>query len=71
LTAGAERQTSALLSVATAAGGVAAGTTSPCQAYASKSFMPCSASVGTASKPATRLGLATPIARSLPDWICG
>ena len=57
--------------LATAAGGVAAGTTSPCQAKASKSFIPCSASVGTVSKPLTRLGEATPTARSLPDAMCG
>ena len=60
-----------LASLASTAGGVPAGTSSPCQLPDSKPFTPCSAIVGTLASSGTRVALDTPSTLSLPACTCG
>jgi hypothetical protein len=53
-------------SLASTAGGVAAGTSAPCQVPDSKPFTPCSAMVGTLPSSGMRVAFDTPSTLSLP-----
>ena len=56
---------------ATIAGGVAAGTSTPCHVPDSKPRTPCSAIVGTLASSGTRVAFETPSTLSLPDCTKG